>query len=234
MLYIQVTCPPISSYHHQRTCSNLFVQKCLRIRAFLPTTGLRLFISFNLVMAIVKGQEIEDRRASQHPERLKKKKKPKPIKVNTGNEDVDRVVKHVCDTWWCSAILRVVRFSINFGLVMGVLFGGAMIFSEIEDPYPPKMCPHEIIRKKDLESSNTSEFWLALQNKFSLHCLKLSGSDIEEIRDLFEKHIQNVQIEKNEKDTEEKRRDRLYIFKKWFYFTNIISTTIGNLVYNLL
>ena len=172
--------------------------------------------------------------------KVKGTKKPKKISLHGGLGGVDSLAKHVarnvCDNWWCSPLIHTVRFVIHFCVVMGILFGGAMVLSELEDPAPKGESQHQDststrngtnTTELHMETANVTEFMLALQKQYNLHCLNLDESVIEGMRAAFELYSRKIKEAKEHRQIHEQRKDRFYIFKKWFYFTNIISTTIG-------
>lgn len=125
--------------------------------------------------------------------------------------------------WW-RPFIRFLKFAFHFIVVMLLLGFGAFGFALIEDPYHD---PHQTNETNDLAKVSKNiddQFWeqLKLKYNFSVNI---------QIRDGFLKEIVEHEAGKNKIKTDQKKdkklEDRWYIFKKWFYFVSIATTTIG-------
>ena len=118
---------------------------------------------------------------------------------------------------------------------MGILFGGAIVFSYLEDPEPTNndgqddnvTGENSTEEKYVFETVNRTNLWVALQRKYNLVNISFDDQTIENFLIDIDQHLETVKEEKIMQQREEDRKDRLKIFRKWFYFANIATTTIG-------
>ena len=216
-----------------------------------------------------------DNRYFQHSLQKQWKKLPQ-VDVNAMAKNVNVIAKNidqmaktvhksVFDHWWCSPLIRAIRFTLNFMLVMGVLFGGALVFSAIEDPEPgpneSETLPNDgfcrvkvqrgnvtVCRKKgdgtpifDYKTLNRTAISLNLRDQLNLtlHLVRKRSGRKRRIDDVTISKMEEVfrtylgyreEAEVYAESFKDRRDNRQKIFRKWFYFANIVSTTIGKLL----
>lgn len=126
--------------------------------------------------------------------------------------------------------VRFVKFTVHFLTVMLFLCAGAMAFSHLEDPYEADVSNTvEFSRvKKDLTKRNETlqleKLWKSIIENYNFNISHdLQEKFVEEVAEYYKK-----KKKLNEKTKSERKRvDRMYVFKKWFYFVTIATTTIG-------
>ena len=143
-----------------------------------------------------------------------------------------------CESKGCRILVRAIKFMLHFGAVMAILFGGAIVFSYLEDPAPdpnymkpevkvmtPIFDSNSTVTKYNFSSPNQTAVWKALQHKYGFH--SMNDSALSTFFADISLHVEEVKKEEKRQSIEEERKDRFHIFRKWFYFANIAMTTIG-------
>ena len=95
-------------------------------------------------------------------------------------------------------------------VVVGVLLAAALVFTKFED---------QPLSKENVLTQNSSslEIWSSIELKYNIN---ISHKD----RQLIAKELNNAVLPRKEKTM---KFTRFEVFKKWFYFASIASTTIG-------
>ena len=136
--------------------------------------------------------------------------------------------------------VKFVKFTVHFLTVMLFLCAGAMAFSHLEDPYEANVSNNlDFSRVKKTAKDFTQNDTKITKSNETLELEKLWKSIIANYNfnishDMQEKFVEEVaEYYKKKKKlkekikSERKRVDRMYVFKKWFYFVTIATTTIG-------
>lgn len=136
--------------------------------------------------------------------------------------------------------VKFVKFTVHFLTVMLFLCAGAMAFSHLEDPYEANVSSNlefSRVKKtaKDFTQNDTKitksnetleleKIWKSITGNYNFNISHdMQEKFVEQVAEYYEK-----KKKLNEKvKSEGKRVDRMYIFKKWFYFVTIATTTIG-------
>ena len=102
-------------------------------------------------------------------------------------------------------------------LVLSVFAIGAICFMLIEDPEFSEEDKSSIIIIKE------EVFLDSLQRKYHLNLSEIGSSVFSDFKNYFDQLASNA----TKKEQIEAVEDRWATFAKWFYFTNIVGTTIG-------
>ena len=120
--------------------------------------------------------------------------------------------------WFCLALV-LTKLLLHFLVVMTFLGAAAICFTRLEDP-PTSY------DENNIEMVSQEEFIGEMKSKYSMNMSMQTG--ILFLTDI-EKYLDEVKVNRSRSEKLRLRADRRYIYKKWFYFTNIAATTIGKL-----
>ena len=149
----------------------------------------------------------------------------------TDDEDEEEPIFFNCECYknlarkpWFRPVSKTVFFVLHFAVVFTILALGAMFLGDIEDPVPQMGLRNETANTTALKDD---AFWSKLKSEFNID---LSSSEkqaqfMEIILLRAEEHV----VELEEKEKNEQRKDRSFIFWKWLYFMSVACTTIGKL-----
>ena len=122
---------------------------------------------------------------------------------------------------WFRRVVIFLKLLMHLLVVMIFLMIGAACFMEIEDPAPSEGDKQvAIITKEDFAKSIALEYQLNLSSKATLDLLAE-----------FESYLSEFNANQSKNEELKLRSDRSYTFTKWFYFTNIVATTIGKTLF---
>lgn len=123
---------------------------------------------------------------------------------------------------WYIAIATFCKLVVHFGLVMLFLFGGSFLFVYIEDP---KMSPEDV----KVNFTSLEDFHEKIEAKYDLNISKPAWKLLyHDFKDHLAEYEENLAII----NAYNENQDRDLIFQKWFYFTNIVATTVGKKLYH--
>ena len=151
-------------------------------------------------------------------------------------------------TYWTS-VVRSFKFFVHFALVMLMMFCGAIVFALLEDPEvfqsnnPPNQnvltniseisnhsnksiysnADYSNIEKSTILGINISQVWEEMESKYNIKLNDDLRSDVKNYL-IYEQNKKTALL--NIKESE-KKKDRSFIFMKWFYFITTSMTTIG-------
>lgn len=143
------------------------------------------------------------------------------------------IVQILKDNGYWTPLINVIKFVIHFGVVIGVLFCGAWVFTKLEDPEKKlsdvydnesRYSNYTILIHDLYRDTNRSTVWRDMQRKYNVKVEQ-------EFRSEFLHDVKRIlDEEENRKMFIQKQKllaDRDFIWMKWFYFTTICTTTIG-------
>ena len=113
------------------------------------------------------------------------------------------------------AFSKFLIFLFHFLIVMGFLVAGAFIFIRIEE--------------KDIEKPaplNVTKFIIDIRNKYNFTFDHMMFTNVKFFEE-FQTFLETNKERQSEIDDWENRSNFYKQFRKWFYFANVVSTTIG-------
>lgn len=152
----------------------------------------------------------------------KVKKPPEPCKLKDISATGQGLLQASKDRGVWAPTMKFIKFVLHFGIVVGVLFCGAWVFANFEDPLPDP--EHNATQATMNNNITMSPLWENLEKKYNM---KLNLSQRKTLLDKMRPIISDLETRKAEIKDMVLRRDREYIWMKWFYFTTITTTTIG-------
>ena len=131
-------------------------------------------------------------------------------------------------------IMETVKFLVHFGIVMGLLFCGAWVFMQLEEPETENMhayhvrpityAQHMTNRSHFIYPVDTLSLWKKAHKKYGVNISAHSRSSlIEDVKKIVAKRKEYRASISRRLELE----DRDFVWMKWFYFTVITTTTIG-------
>lgn len=158
---------------------------------------------------------------------------PPAIAKKTAEKKMTCLKKLKSKKWW-NPLMKFLRFTMLFLIVMGILFAGATVFVLLEDPVDKyseevkntsDLLIHRTnLSKDDFSDGNVTLFRLYLQQRYKIN---IGVTDQEDflLDVIYFRDAITRRIDKEKK--KEQLKDRTNIFIKWFYFATIATTTIG-------
>ena len=154
------------------------------------------------------------------------------IQQEDGGEEIEGT--QVTDNIWCSflkkhgywtILVETLKFVIHFFVVMLLLFIGALIFAAIEDP---ETKDDELVTNNNngttVVEDIESDFWKDINAAYKVNITVNSRNGIQ---DKFENYISERLKDEEKAKQKTERKNRKFIFFKWFHFVTITTTTIG-------
>ena len=129
-------------------------------------------------------------------------------------------------------IIETIKFLVHFGIVMGLLFCGAWVFMQLEEPEPESKLKLSLSHFSNTTWPNTTNvmhsdspfLWTKVQQKYKVNVSdNLRYSFIADVKEMILKRQQYRDMVARRAELE----DREFVWMKWFYFTVITTTTIG-------
>ena len=123
----------------------------------------------------------------------------------------------------------IIKFIVHFSVVCLVLFLGGVVFSRIEDPLPPTEEGNSLHNMTILDPEifkSDKAYYEHIRNTV-IFKTNISFEDFKLLRADMRRHEKEVSDLKKHVQLKKQRKDREFIYAKWFYFTHVVVTTIG-------
>ena len=121
--------------------------------------------------------------------------------------------RHRKKKWYVASVIFL-KLVLHFSIVMMFLFIGTIVFVYIEDPILPPNYVKPVQSRENFVKETSKKYGIPEEI-----LRQLNDTFFEYHGRLIDHHVKSYELQIN--------KDRNYIFEKWFYFTNIVATTIG-------
>ena len=149
-------------------------------------------------------------------------------------------IPHIGHGEYRTRAVKTLQFLLHFIIVMALMYCGAVIFAQLEDPeygelYSGPCSAYPDTGRKILNFTNESRasrveyFWEKITSKYNISLNEESDNAI--VEEIFDFMLITSQSTKGDAESPKHQSlecyDRNSIFLKWFYFVTTCTTTIG-------